>query len=91
MGINKLSGREILFDGCKMDYSDRQMEKFIQMWKDGEPTSRIAEYFALPMLDITLLVIHSGEKGYIGPRPGGYKGTRKHKWKQGREKIRIDN
>jgi hypothetical protein len=89
-GIDQLSGKEILFDGHKMDYTKGQMRKFVKMWEDGEPLSRIAEYFGIPMLDATLLVIHSGEKEYIFPRKGGYKGTKKHKWKREREKMTIE-
>jgi hypothetical protein len=90
VGINKLSGKEILFDGYKLDYTKGQMRKFVKMWNEGEPASRMAEYFAVSLLEIFLLVAHSEDKGYITTRPGGYKGTKKHKWKRGREKIRIE-
>ena len=82
-----MSGREILFDGKKLDYTQYQMEKFVKMWNDGESLSCISETFTISKLEAALLIIHSGEQGYISERPGGYEGTKEHRWK---EKIRIE-
>jgi hypothetical protein len=86
MGLNKLSGRVILLPEARFDYSHGQIRKFIAMWNDGEPISRIAEYFGIAIYEVSLLIIHCELEEWIGPRPGGLKGTKKHKWKQDRKK-----
>lgn len=89
MGINRLSGREILFEDAHMDYSYGQIRKFVRMWNEGEPASRIAESFCIAIYEVTLLTIHCELKGWIEPRPGGLRGTKKHKWKKKKEKMVI--
>lgn len=89
-GIDSLEGRVILYDGYKLDYAPEQKDRFIEMWNEGEPASRIAEYFGIKMIEVFLLVSWGELDDWIKPRPGGYKGSKKHKWKR-REKIVIDD
>jgi hypothetical protein len=56
----------------------------------GEPVSKIAEYFAIGIYEVSFLIIHCELEGWIEPREGGLAGTKKHKWKKGRrEKMKI--
>lgn len=87
MGIDRLSEREILLPDARFDYSKRQIKRFIKMWNDGEPISRIAESYGIALYEVGLLIMHCELKGTIGPRPGGLKGTKKHKWKQRRKET----
>lgn len=90
MGINRLTGRVILLPDARFDYSYGQVRKFIKMWEEGEPISRIAEYFGIAMYEVSLLIIHCEIEEWIKPRPGGLHGTKKHKWKKSKgEKIKI--
>lgn len=91
MGINRLSGRIILHPEARFDYSYAQIRKFIRMWEEGESVSRIAEYFAITKFDVFLLVSHCEMEEWIGPREGAYKGTKPHKWKRSKEKMRVDD
>lgn len=89
MGIDSLTGRIILLPNARFDYTPAQVRKFIRMWNEGEPISRIAERFMIAMYEVSLLVMHCELEGWIEPRPGGLRGTKKHKWRQ-KEKMRIE-
>lgn len=74
-GINSLSGRIIILQDCKFDYTPGQIRKFIKLWNDGEHLTTIAQKFDLSTLEIALLTMHCDTEGWIEPRPGGAYGT----------------
>jgi hypothetical protein len=82
MGVNRLSGRVMLWPDARFDYSWGQIRRFIKMWEDGEPISKICESFTITQFDAFLLVSWCEFNEWIKERPGGYKGTKKHRWKQ---------
>jgi hypothetical protein len=82
MGLNKLSGRVILLPEARMDYSMGQIRRFVKLWNEGQPVTKIAESFGIAMYEVGLLVMHCELEGWIEQRPGGLRGTIKHKWKQ---------
>lgn len=85
-GINALRGRVILLQEARFDYTPGQIRKFVKMWNDGEPISRIAEYFTIAIYEVALLVIHCELEEWIVPRKGGLLGSKKRKWKENRQK-----
>jgi hypothetical protein len=86
-GINSLTGRIILLDEFKMDFTPGQIRKFVKMWEDGEPLSKIAEYFFITMDNVAIMVIHCTREGWIEPREGGLFGTKRHE--RPKRKIKI--
>lgn len=89
MGIDSLTGRIILLPEARFDYTPAQMQRFVKMWDDGEPGSRIAESYNIALYEVSLMVMHSELEKWIRPRQGGFRGTKPHRWKQ-KETMRID-
>jgi hypothetical protein len=73
-GINSLRDRVILLPEAKMDYSPKQIKKFIELWEKGITLGDIAEQFWVANYEIALLVIHCELEGWIQPREGGLLG-----------------
>lgn len=74
-GINSLRDRVILLPEAKMDYSPKQIKKFIDLWENGTPIGEIAEKSWVAIYEIALLIIHCELEGWIQPRKGGLLGT----------------
>lgn len=88
--LDELTGRVILHEDLKFDYTPFQIRKFVKMWEDGESGTEICRLFNIIQLELFFLVSHCEVKGWIKPRPGGIKGTKKKPRKK-REKIVIDD
>jgi hypothetical protein len=74
-GINKLSGKIIILEDCKFDYTPGQIRKFIKLWNDGFHLTAIAEKFSLSTLEMGLLTAHCHVQGWIELRDGGAFGS----------------
>jgi hypothetical protein len=74
-GINKLSGKIIILEDCKFDYTSGQVRKFIKLWNEGLHLTAIAEKFSLSTLEMALLTMHCDLNGWIDSRPGGAVGS----------------
>jgi hypothetical protein len=77
-GINSLTGRIILLDEFKFDFTPGQIRKFVKMWDEGQPISKIAEYFYISMDNVAVMVMHCTREGWIQPREGGLLGNKQH-------------
>ncbi|MBT2722287.1 hypothetical protein [Bacillus sp. ISL-46] len=85
-GINSLMDQVILLPDAKMDYSPKQIAKFIELWEKGIPIGEIAEKFWVANYEMVLLVMHCELEGWIQPRDGGLKGTQPRKKRDKRMK-----
>ncbi|MEH7093966.1 hypothetical protein [Neobacillus vireti] len=74
-GFDSLKNRIILMPEAKMDYSQRQIEKFVEMWKAGKPIGEIADHFWIKHYEVALLVMHCELENLIRPRKGGLYGS----------------
>ncbi|MFD0825828.1 hypothetical protein ACT8ZR_09130 [Neobacillus sp. M.A.Huq-85] len=91
-GINNLKERIIILDGAKMDYTPREIERFIEQWNEGYHIGDLAEKNWISQYEVALLMMHCEIEGWIQPRPGGLRGTiprRKQRSKMEREKKGI--
>lgn len=74
-GFESLKDRIIILPDAKMDYTPKQIKKFIDLWNEGVPIGEIAEHFWVASYEAALLVMHCDLEGLIKPRAGGLEGT----------------
>ncbi|MFJ5713134.1 hypothetical protein [Neobacillus sp. NPDC093127] len=74
-GFDSLKERIIILPDAKMDYTPKQIEKFIKLWNEGVAIGDIAEKFWVNNYEIALLVMHCELEGWINPREGGLNGS----------------
>lgn len=85
-GFKSLRDRIILLPEAKMDYTQHQIDKFIDLWNKGVPIGDIAEKFWIHNYEVALLVIHCELEWLIEPREGGLKGTVPRKKRKGKHR-----
>jgi hypothetical protein len=83
-GYESLKKRIIILPDAKMDYTPKQIEKFIELWNEGVSIGEIAEKFWVAIYEIALLIIHCELEGLIEPRKGGVHGTAPRKKRKGK-------
>jgi hypothetical protein len=83
-GFESLKDRIIILPEAKMDYTPKQIQKFIDLWNKGVPIGEIAETFWVASYEVALLVIHCELEGWIKPRSGGLEGSLPRKKRKGR-------
>lgn len=86
-GINSLQERIIILDGAKMDYTQNEIAKFIEMWNEGRHVGDIANYFWINNYEVALLAMHCEIEEWIQPREGGLSGSLPRK-KRDRKKVK---
>lgn len=83
-GFDSLKKRIIILPEAKMDYTQKQIDKFIELWNEGVSIAEIAEKFWVAIYEIALLIIHCEVEGLIEPREGGIHGTVPRKKRKGK-------
>lgn len=82
MGRKSVNKWVYILPEATLSYRESDINRFIEMWNDGQSISAIAEKFVVKKYEIGLLIMHCELEGLIGPREGGLRGTKKHKWEQ---------
>lgn len=82
MGRKSASEWVWILKDAELCYRENDINRFIEMWNDGQPIAAIADQFHVKKTDIALLVMHCEIEGLIEPRPGGLLGTRDFKWRR---------
>jgi hypothetical protein len=72
-----------------LSYRQKDINKFVDMWNEGQPINAIAEVLNVKLYDVGLLVMHCELENLIQPRPGGLLGSKKHTWKKWEDKVKI--
>lgn len=86
-GFDSLKDRIIILPDAKMDYTPKQIKKFIEMWENGSPIGDIAEKFWVSHYEIALLVMHCELEELIQPRVGGLLGVLPRKKRKGKKEC----
>jgi hypothetical protein len=82
MGRKSTAKWVYILKDATLSYRESDINKFIQMWNDGESVGAIAEELNVKIRDVYLLVIECATEEEIEPRPGAMEGSKEHKWKQ---------
>ncbi|QDH23489.1 helix-turn-helix domain containing protein [Saccharibacillus brassicae] len=56
-------------------WTDKQVQRFLEMWRSGLTIRQIAEHFDRDPDEVVLLVMDQAKLGNINPRPGGILGA----------------
>lgn len=58
----------------KFDFTDQELENFVELWKGDISAENIARKMKRKPLEIGLLIIDRAEMGFIKQRPAGLSG-----------------
>jgi hypothetical protein len=75
MGLSSLKNRVILLPDAKMDYTPKEIRKFVDWWNEGIHITEIAKRMYISTAEVALIMIHCELEGWIEPREGGIFGT----------------
>lgn len=88
--INTLKGKHICFDELKLDFTQKQVSIFKDMYEEGYSTTSIARRMCIKTAEVELLMIDLFLRGELQEREGGTAGTKVYVPKNRKEKIIIE-